>query len=425
MLRRVSALAAALVACGSHASDSPAGTPDGASPGSSADSGSGVAEGSSDIPDSRAGPEASDASTQAVIVAVSVGQHSGCVLTAGGAVKCWGTNGLAGALGNDSEDGSTVPAQVTGLTSGVTAVSAGNDTACAITAGGGLVCWGALAASPVPLSVPGLTSRIIGVSVGQSNAACAVTAGGTVWCWDSNNNGINEGVLGNGSFDSGTSMVPVQVTGLTGATAISVGWSTACAITQDGGIECWGGGDYGQLGTDAATATCGDTPCSATPLAVTGLTGRVAAVSVGQDTACAVITDGAVECWGLIGFGVVAPGDPGGSSASAVPVADLSSVAAVSVGGEKACALTTGGSVLCWGAQYLGGGSQASSLVPVQATGLTSGVVSFSVGAEDACVVGDTGVVECWGESEYDDLLDGQSAGPSGDELVPTPQPGF
>jgi len=63
--------------------------------------------------------------------------------------------------------------------------------------------------------------------------------------------------------------------------------------------------------------------------------------------------------------------------------------------------------------------------LPVQATGLTGGVVSFSVGAEDACVVGDGGVVECWGESEYDDLLDGQSVGPSGDELVPTLQPGF
>jgi hypothetical protein len=88
-------------------------------------------------------------------------------------------------------------------------------------------------------------------------------------------------------------------------------------------------------------------------------------------------------------------------------------------------ALTTGGGVLCWGAQYLGVDSAVGSLTPVQATGLTSGVVSLSLGADVACAVADGGVVECWGESEDNDLLESPVDDPLAMVFVPTPQPGF
>jgi alpha-tubulin suppressor-like RCC1 family protein len=75
------------------------------------------------------------------VTAVSVGYAFACAITAGGGVECWGWNAF-GQLGNNSTTNSSVPVQVSGLTSGVTAVSAGNVSACALTTGGSVECWG-------------------------------------------------------------------------------------------------------------------------------------------------------------------------------------------------------------------------------------------------------------------------------------------
>jgi alpha-tubulin suppressor-like RCC1 family protein len=75
------------------------------------------------------------------VIAVSAGGDSACAVTIGGGVECWGYNGY-GQLGNNSTTNSSVPVQVSGLTSGVTAVSAGNVSACALTTGGSVECWG-------------------------------------------------------------------------------------------------------------------------------------------------------------------------------------------------------------------------------------------------------------------------------------------
>ena len=77
-------------------------------------------------------------------------------MTTGGGVFCWGYD-EDGELGNS--DGGTsqsqVPEQVTGLTSGVTALSAGAGSACAVVTCGGVDCWGGFpATSRVPAAVP-------------------------------------------------------------------------------------------------------------------------------------------------------------------------------------------------------------------------------------------------------------------------------
>jgi alpha-tubulin suppressor-like RCC1 family protein len=96
----------------------------------------------------------------------------------------------------------------------------------------------------VPAPVMGLTSGVISVSAGTSSA-CAVTASGGVQCWGENANGA----LGNDSptttcAASPCSGVPVPVIGLTsGVTAVSVGNEFACALTTGGGVQCWGQND--------------------------------------------------------------------------------------------------------------------------------------------------------------------------------------
>src|ERR1700690_3942807 len=109
------------------------------------------------------------------VTAVSVEGGSACAITAGGGVVCWGGN-VDGQLGSNSTTNSSVPVQVVGLTSGVTAVSMGLLHACAVTAGGGVMCWGmnnlgqlgdnSTTNRLVPVQVMGLTSGVTAVSVG-------------------------------------------------------------------------------------------------------------------------------------------------------------------------------------------------------------------------------------------------------------------
>jgi alpha-tubulin suppressor-like RCC1 family protein len=135
-------------------------------------------------------------------------------VTASGGVVCWGYN-LDGQLGNGSMTNSATPVPVVGLTSGVTGVSVGDYSACAVTSGGGVVCWGLNA----------------------------------------------EGELGNNS--TANSSEPVAVSGLSsGVTAVSVGTETACALTTTGGVECWGWNADGQLGNGSNTNSFVPAPVS-------------------------------------------------------------------------------------------------------------------------------------------------------------------
>ena len=145
-----------------------------------------------------------------------------------------GGNSL-GELGDGTKTYSSTPVGVVGLGSGVVAVTAGVYHACAVTAGGAAKCWGsngfgalgdgtATLSSTTPVSVVGMGSGVKAVTAFY-NDTCAVTAGATAYCWGGNANGQ----LGNGTTtDSST---PVKVIGLgTGAAAVSVGGASGKSV---------------------------------------------------------------------------------------------------------------------------------------------------------------------------------------------------
>ena len=338
------------------------------------------------------------------VTAVSLGDRHACALTAAGGLKCWGRR-FEGQLGSLSLN-RTTPVDVSGLASGVAAVSAGGFHTCALTTAGGLKCWGSNSAGGAgtiarlsrPVDVVGLTSGVVAVSAGGFHT-CALTTAGGVKCWGSN----SAGQLGDGTTTDRSA--PVDVVGLTsGVAAISAGSRHTCALTTAGGLKCWGSNSRGQLGD-------GTTTDRSAPVDVVGLTSGVAVVSGGNSHTCAVTTAGGLKCWGFNSAGQL--GDETNTNrTTAVDVVGLASgVAAVSVGSVHTCALTTAGRLRCWGWNGDGQlGDGTSNLVrptPVDVVGLTSGVAAVSSRGVHTCAVTTAGGLKCWGSNNFGQLGDG------------------
>jgi alpha-tubulin suppressor-like RCC1 family protein len=280
-------------------------------------------------------------------------------------------------------------------------VDLGTNHSCAVTDAGGVRCWGegvwgklgngTSTDSSVPVAVSGLTDAVA-VSAGDEHT-CAVTASGTVWCWGFN----SSGQLGNGTTTR--SSVPVQVSGLTTAVAVSAGTRHSCAVLSDGTAWCWGNGGNGRLGTGSNTS-------STVPVQVTGVNDAVA-VSAATTTTCAVRASGPLTCW---------PGS-GAATYGQIPEA----VVDVASGGvpdgtattnTQSCAVLTTGRVRCWGLTLYGSLGNGVSGVGTSTPGAPEVIglrdaISISGNQAHVCVTTASGAVRCWGWNSSAQLGDG------------------
>jgi alpha-tubulin suppressor-like RCC1 family protein len=188
--------------------------------------------------------------------------------------------------------------------SGVTLLAAGSQSGhtCAIV-GSGVSCWGSdvygqlgvnmplLGVSRVALPVVGLGGAVSALALGSAHT-CAIISGGVVQCWGNNDFG---GQLGDNTLVN--HRTPVYVVGLTSAiNAITAGSIHTCALTTAGGTKCWGNNNSGQLGDSSMMQRL-------TPVDVSGLTSGVSAIAAGGDHTCALTNAGGVKCWGFNGYG--------------------------------------------------------------------------------------------------------------------------
>jgi len=260
---------------------------------------------------------------------VSVGWNAGtaCGVKVDGTLACWG------------EADPSKQYTPEGMPQGgkFESVSLGSSFSCAIRTDRTIACWGYDAPAP---PVGAFTS----VSVGAT--ACAVRTDGSIVCWGDATD--IKGSAPKGIFSS-----------------VSVNWGLACGLRTEGTPTCWGGSTLETpVGTFTAFSVgfplmCGvrkvDGTIACFRRAQSGCTqdgvtdcvdatppgGTFNSISVGQNYACGVKTDGTVACWP-------------GADFMPLPAGTYSSV---SVGGDGTiCGVMTDGTLACWGSGHGGSG---------------------------------------------------------------------
>ena len=332
-----------------------------------------------------------------------------CWLASNGGVWCLGS-GDYGQLGDGLfADSADVAVQPVGLDSGVVAIAAGEQHACAIKDDASLWCWGENNDGQIgdgttvnagsPVEVQASEVEIVRVGLGEEHSCAVDNAGGT-YCWGQN----SDGQVGIGTNDAKV-LVPTLVASLTVPMHdVRAGDNFTCALSQSGSVACWGQGDSGRLGN-------GSDAESLAPVWVTGLSdGNVTQLEVGWSSSCAAVQGGSLYCWGRNNVGQLGIGTTEDSNVPVEVTALGSGVRAFSSGYRNVCAIDADGALYCWGSNSygaLGDGSEEDSSTPMRVGGVLAyagdpgyaTITEVDVGGTNiSCAVTDTDDRLCWGK---------------------------
>ena len=263
----------------------------------------------------------------------------------------WGQNpyGLLGGSDRGTKMVRDTPTAVPEL-SGVTAIAACRNAGAALRADGTVWMWGAdqegvLATGTitpswqtakeyyVPRRVPGIQD-VTAIACGSTHML-ALRKDGTVWTWGRN----RDGQLGLG--DTERRGAPAQVSGLAGVTRLYADADMSAAQFENGAWMVWGE-------APSLKATRDDIPAVLTPSPLPGALRD--AIDIGNGIA--LLGDGTVRTWGNNSFGALGTGgsvDQDVASTRSVTVKSLSGITRVWVGGNRALALKSDGTLYFWG----------------------------------------------------------------------------
>jgi alpha-tubulin suppressor-like RCC1 family protein len=202
-----------------------------------------------------------------------------------------------------------------------------------------------------------------------------------------------------------------------GASALSVGGSSNCAVMGDSTVRCWGSNEtFGQVG-DNTTAANRLTPVTVVSETGTGQLTDVRSVAVGATHACALMNDGTARCWGSNNGGKLGNTTPTNPYPRPVQVQSLTNISALAASFHTCAIVGNPGTVFCWGTNdrgQVGNGTTNSTAVP-QNTGITN-ATAIALGGEHTCARLNDGTVRCWGRNDFGQLGVGDTA----NKLSPT-----
>ena len=317
---------------------------------------------------------------------IALGDFHSCALLTGGAIKCWGSN-LSGQLGDGTRTDRTTPVDVSGITT-ATSLALGNQHSCALLTGGAIKCWGANDRGQLgdgttiyrttPVDVSGITTAT-SIALGSSHS-CALLTGGAIKCWGSD----LSGQLGDGDDTHDIQRTtPVDVSGITTATSLALAGASTCALLTGGAIKCWGRNNYGQLGD-------GTTVYSTTPSVNVFRITTATSLALGDYHSCALLTGGTIKCWGRNDNGQRGTGGNSDSTTPNVNVSGITTATSIALGSQHSCALLTGGAIKCWGWNnkgQLGDSYQTSRTTPVDVVSGITIATSLALGSSHSCAL--------------------------------------
>lgn len=310
-------------------------------------------------------------------VGLAVMSHHNCVWFSNGRAKCWGSNS-SGQLAisdqlNRGDDPDEMGAALPWVPlDSIVEMSGSGGTTCSVSDGAAW-CWGNVgwtvprregvvinSPSPTKLALPGIVRS---VSVGDGHACAIVDIGqalGQVRCW-----GLNDaGQLGLGTSELNIELPRAVTEGPvidTPVKSVVTGSGFTCALTTSNRVLCWGTGESGQLGAPGIVSwgsLANETGPLVVPLGSDFIPTQLAA---SMEHICALSSRGTVKCWGAnqhgkLGYGdVESRGDHVDEMGAALPEVDLGGpVTAIDVGAFMSCAVLASGGVKCWGRSYIG-----------------------------------------------------------------------
>jgi cysteine-rich repeat protein len=303
-----------------------------------------------------------------------------CATSFTGRVFCKGNND-SGQVNPERELRNLSLQRRTDIPVGVLQIAAGGKAACARLASGGVTCWGggqlgrgALVSDRQSVGIvntnDGSLTNVKDIDMGNESA-CALTHDGSVWCW-------GEGLLGDGSYPAEGSLVAVRLKSsaervpgansraVENATQVAVGDSFGCFLDTNGDVSCWGLNNFEQLGFDG-----------------------------GRYMNCQQTSESCLN------------------HAFRLEAQQLDNIRLIRVGARHACALTSTNNdqtrVVCWGdnrQRQTRPSDSTTSLPPGPIQNLTN-VDDLALGADHSCALLTTGKVVCWGSNVYGQIGNG------------------
>lgn len=317
-------------------------------------------------------------------VRVSAGQDHACAVTAG-ALACWGDDG-DGRLGVAAGGAGAGQAPVAVAGGPWIAPAAGSTHSCALASDGGVWCWGGNAfgqlgagdrtSRPEPRAVT-LPTPAVDARTGFE-FTCALLADATVWCWGSN----IEGQLGLGDVHPGADhLEPVQLGSERDWVFVATGQGHACGIRSPGTLHCWGRNTESQIGQGTTQPQQFRAPTQV------GTDADWVEVGCSQSVTCARKRDGGLWCWGAMESGALAVGDlaPRPTPAEVPAFSDWS---AATVGTFHTCGLRPGGEIWCAGRNtegQIGAPDLVDALPDMMRADPTSGWIEVRAGRFFTC----------------------------------------